>query len=187
MINGEIYRGEYDVAGEIGHMTIEFNGPRCDCGNYGCLELYTSPDSVEHKVRQAIMSGKSSLVDDLVQGDLDKISFDLIVQAALESDPVALETIQNFTDALAVGIINVINTFDPQAVLLGGKVGIAKDLIYEQLKRQTFQRLMPRGEKSASIRFSELNSDAPLIGAFSLVLHELFQNPAFHANPEMSV
>jgi len=186
MINGDIYRGEFDVAGEIGHMTIEINGPQCDCGNYGCLELYISPDSVEDRVRQAILNGRSSLVEDLVQGDLDKISFDLIVQAALESDAVAVDAIQIFTDALTVGIVNVINSFDPEAVLLGGKIGVAKELIYEQLKQQTFQRLMPRGEKGASIHFSELNSDAPIIGAFSLVLQELFQNPAFHANLDMS-
>ena len=186
MINGDIYRGEFDVAGEIGHMTIEINGPQCDCGNYGCLELYISPDSVEDRVRQAILNGRSSLVEDLVQGDLDKISFDLIVQAALELDAVAVDAIQIFTDALTVGIVNVINSFDPEAVLLGGKIGVAKELIYEQLKQQTFQRLMPRGEKGASIQFSELNSDAPIIGAFSLVLRELFQNPAFHANLEFS-
>ena len=186
MINGDIYRGEFDVAGEIGHMTIEINGPQCDCGNYGCLELYISPDSVEDRVRQAILNGRSSLVEDLVQGDLDKISFDLIVQAALESDAVAVDAIQIFTDALTVGIVNVINSFDPEAVLLGGKIGVAKELIYEQLKQQTFQRLMPRGEKITNIYFSELNSDAPIIGAFSLVLQELFQNPAFHANLEFS-
>ena len=185
MINGDIYRGEFDAAGEIGHMTIEFNGPRCDCGNYGCLEMYTSPDSVEDRVRQAILNGRNSLVEDLVQGDLDKIRFDLIVQAALESDAVAVDAIQVFTDALTVGIVNVINSFDPEAVLLGGKIGVAKELICERLKQGTFERLMPRGEKITNIYFSELNSDAPIIGAFSLVLHELVQNPAFHANLEV--
>jgi predicted NBD/HSP70 family sugar kinase len=81
----------------------------------------------------------------------------------------------------------VINTFDPQAVIIGGKIGVARELIFEQLQQQTSQRLMPRGAKSAAILFSKLNSDAPLIGAFSLVLHELFQNPAFQAEPERSV
>jgi len=187
MINGDIYRGENDVAGEIGHMTIELNGKQCNCGNFGCLELYTCLNFVEDKVRQVISSGRSSLVEGLVEGDLDKISFDLIVQAALDSDPVALDAIQTFTDALIVGIVNVINCFDPEAVLLGGKIGVAKELIYEQLKQQIPQRLMYRGGKSVGIHFSELNFDAPLIGAFSLVLHELFQNPAFDANLKMSV
>jgi len=187
MINGDIYRGENDAAGEIGHMTIDLNGEQCSCGNFGCLELYTSLISVEEEVRQLISSGRSSLVEGLVKGDLDKISFDLIVQAALESDPAALEAIQTFTDALTVGIVNVINTFDPEAVLLGGKIGAAEELILEPLKQQISQRLMYRGEKSVSICFSELKSDATLIGAFSLVLHEFFQNPAFNANLEMSV
>ena len=187
MINGDIYRGENDAAGEIGHMTIDLNGKQCSCGNFGCLELYTSLNSVEDKVRQLISSGRSSLVEGLVKGDLDKISFDLIVQAALESDPVAQDAIQAFTDALTVGIVNVINSFDPEAVLLGGKIGVAKELIHERLKQQISQRLMYRGEKSVSINFSKLNFDAPLVGAFSLVLHEFFQNPAFDANLEMSV
>ena len=187
MINGDIYRGENDAAGEIGHMTIDLNGKQCSCGNFGCLELYTSLNSVEDKVRQLISSGRSSLVEGLVKGDLDKISFDLIVQAALESDPVAQDAIQAFTDALTVGIVNVINSFDPEAVLLGGKIGVAKELIHERLKQQISQRLTYRGEKSVNINFSKLKSDATLIGAFSLVLHEFFQNPAFDANLEMSV
>jgi predicted NBD/HSP70 family sugar kinase len=187
MVNGDIYRGEYDVAGEIGHMTIDFNGPQCDCGNFGCLELYASPGSVEDRVRQALLSGRSSQIEDLVHGRLDEVTFDLVVQAALASDPLAQEAIQTFTDALTVGIVNVINTFDPQAVIIGGKIGVARELIFEQLQQQTSQRLMPRGAKSAAILFSKLNSDAPLIGAFSLVLHELFQNPAFQAEPERSV
>jgi glucokinase-like ROK family protein len=187
MINGDIYRGENDVAGEIGHMTIDLNGKQCSCGNFGCLELYTSLNSVEDELRQLISSGRSSLVEELVDGDLDKISFNLIVQAALESDPVALDAIQTFTNALTAGIVNVINSFDPEAVLLGGKIGVAKELIHERLRKQISQRLMVRGGKNVSIHFSELNSDAPLIGAFSLVLHEFFQNPVFDANLEMSV
>lgn len=187
MINGDIFRGENDVAGEIGHMTIDLNGKQCSCGNIGCLELYTSLKSVEDKVHQLISSGRSSLVEDLVKGDLDKISFDLIVQAALESDPVALDAIQAFTDAVTVGIVNVINCFDPEAVLLGGKIGVAKELILEQLEQQISQRLMYRGGKNVSINFSKLYSDAPLVGAFSLVLDEFFQNPVFDATLEMSV
>lgn len=180
VINGDIYRGEHDVAGEIGHITIDLNGPRCDCGNIGCFELYASPKSAEEYVCKEIASGRHSLALDLAGNDFESVQFEHIIQAALKQDPVALEALAAIKTALAAGLINVINTFDPETVVIGGRMGKAVEIILDDLQREVSRRLMPRGEHDVLITLSELQEDAPLIGAFSLVLRELFQNPEFH-------
>lgn len=180
VINGDIYRGEHDVAGEIGHMTIDINGPTCDCGNIGCFELYASPKSIEDYVCKELANGYSSAILDLAGGDFSRVHFDLIIEAALRQDPLALQALDALKTGLAAGLINVINTFDPETVVIGGRIGKAVEIILQDLRDEVRRRLMPRGDPEVIIALSELKDDAPLIGAFSLVLRELFQNPEFH-------
>jgi|SRR3990170_154145 len=187
VFNGDIYRGEHDVAGEIGHMTIDFNGPRCDCGNLGCLELYTSPRTVEEYLLKAIASGQTTLVKKMTDSSPQQVTFESVVKAAMQGDAIAREAMFRFTDALVVGVVNVINMFDPGAVVLGGKIGLAGDLILPRLKQEVARRLLPRGNKEIPILISELSEDAPIIGAFCLVLRELFHNPDFQRDTALSV
>ena len=177
MIDGDICRGVHDIAGEIGHMTIHLDGPRCVCGNFGCLELYASPLVATELVRRAVAGGRMSCAVELVGGDAEKISFEVVVQAAQQGDALALEALDSITKALAVGISNVINTLDPEAVLVGGRISLAGDLVLDKLREIVAQRIMSGGTIAVPIILGELQREAPLIGAFCLVLRELFQNP----------
>ncbi len=179
VINGDVYGGDHSVAGEIGHTTVELNGERCGCGNRGCLELYAAPVVAERRVYEAITSGQESLVEELVEGQLDRITFELVAQAALQNDRVALDVLNAIADALAVGVVNVINAFDPHAVVLGGKIGLVGDLILNRVQEQVSQRCMSHGEQPIPTLLSGLGTDALVIGAFSLVLRELFQSSGF--------
>jgi N-acetylglucosamine repressor len=178
-INGGIYRGNRDIASEIGHASIDFNGPRCDCGNYGCLELYASPQVVERSVRQAIRTGWKGLVTEMVGGCVDHVSFEVVARAAHQGDAVCLEALQGVARALGAGIVNVVNLFDPEAVIIGGRISLVEDLIVDQLQDAVNERSLIGGSQLVPVIFSELKSEAPIIGAFSLVLRELFQNPDF--------
>ncbi|MEI7844947.1 MAG: ROK family transcriptional regulator [Chloroflexota bacterium] len=180
VINGDIYRGQHDIAGEIGHSTIDRNGPVCACGNTGCLELYASPHAVESRVRQALLAGRKSLVSDLSDNDLNRVSFELVAKAALQGDALANEAILEMAQALGVAAVNVINSFDPQAVILGGKINLAGQLILPVVQEYVNQRAISRTEQQLPVLMSELGENAPVIGAFSLVLRKLFQNPEFH-------
>jgi N-acetylglucosamine repressor len=180
VINGDIYRGQHDIAGEIGHTTIDRNGPTCDCGNIGCLELYAAPHAVETRLRQALLAGQTSQLREQVGEAIDQITFEMVVQAAHQGDATALEAVQEVAQALGIAVVNAINAFDPQAVILGGKIGLASDLILPILRQAVARRAISRGEQEAQVLFSELGTKAPVVGAFSLVLRELFQNPEFH-------
>ena len=183
MINGDLYRGEHDVAGEIGHMTIDLNGPRCDCGNFGCLELYAVPRIAEELVCQAISQGADSIISRWTGECTDRVSFNLIAQAARENDPVAIQAFTHIADILAIGIVNIINTFDPEAIFLGGKYLQAGKLFTDLLQARVDQRTILRNSRPVPILASGMGADAPIIGAISLVLRELFENPATHHVP----
>ncbi len=178
-INGGIYRGHHDIASEIGHVSIDFNGPRCDCGNYGCLELYAAPQVAEERVRQAIRTGWQGLVTDMVGGSVEQVSFEIVARAAHQGDQACLDAVQSITRALAAGIVNVVNLFDPEAVIVGGQISLVEDLIIDRLQDAVNERSLVSGSEPVPVIFSELKSEAPIIGAFSLVLRELFQNPDF--------
>lgn len=178
-IDGGIYRGNHDIASEIGHASIDFNGPRCDCGNYGCLELYASPQVAEERVRQAIRTGWQGPVTEMVDGCVEHVSFEIVARAAHQGDTVCLDALQGIARALAAGIVNVVNLFDPEAVILGGQISLVEDLIIDQLQDAVNKRSLVSGLEPVPVLFSELKSEAPIIGAFSLVLRELFQNPDF--------
>ena len=180
VINGDIYRGQHDVAGEIGHSTIDRNGEICACGNTGCLELYASPHTVESRVRLALQAGRKSLLSEMSDNDLNRISFELVAKAALQGDALANEAILEMAQALGVAAVNVINSFDPQAVILGGKINLASQLILPVVQEYVNQRAISRTEQQLPVLMSELGENAPVIGAFSLVLRKLFQNPEFH-------
>lgn len=180
MINGDIYRGQHDIAGEIGHTTIDRNGATCACGNTGCLELYASPNTVENRVRYELMAGRKSLITDWIDNDRNRINFELVAQAAKQGDVVAREALLEIAQALGVAAVNVINAFDPQAVVLGGKISLAGDLILPIIQEYVDRRAISRSEQQLPVIMSELGANAPVIGAFSLVLRELFQNPEFH-------
>lgn len=180
VINGDLYRGAHDFAGEIGHMTIERNGARCACGNTGCLELYAAPAVAVNLVRHEIAEGRTSLVSDWVKHDLNRVNFELVAQAAHQDDPVAYEAIREISHGLGIAAVNVVNVFDPQAVVLGGEISYAGDLILPIVQEYVDQRAISHSDQQVQVLLSELGEKAPIIGAFSLVLRELFQNPAFH-------
>ncbi len=179
VINGDIYRGHHDVAGEIGHMTIQADGAQCGCGNYGCLELYASPRTAEEFVSRAIAAGRTSMITDLC-AEKEEANFEKIAKAAHVGDTLALESLQPIERALIIGITNIINLYDPETVIIGGKISLIGDLIQNELQDQVNRRVLPRGGQAIPILFSGLNADSSIIGAFSLVLRELFQNPEFH-------
>jgi N-acetylglucosamine repressor len=179
VVNGDIYRGNHDVAGEIGHMTIQADGPQCSCGNSGCLEIYASPRTAEEYVARSIAAGRASTIVDLTSG-AEEANFEIIAKAAHAGDSLALEALQPIVRALVIGITNMINLFDPETVIIGGKISLVGDLIQNELQDQVNRRVLPRGGQVIPILFSGLNADSPVIGAFSLVLRELFQNPEFH-------
>ncbi len=176
-LNGDIYRGNRNIAGEIGHTTVALDGPLCPCGNSGCLELYASAHAVEQRASQALSAGRPSLLFDMVAGNLERITLHAVSHAARQGDPLCGELIADLGVALGAGLLNITNMIDPQAIVIGGQIALLEDLIgtaiFERLSRSSLNgKAAP-----VPVLFSKLRQDAPIVGAFSLVLRELFRDP----------
>jgi len=171
LINGQVQRGRFGIAGEFGHMQVVPGGHRCECGNRGCWEQYASGNAL---VREAhsLFSANSPIASDLldrVGGVVDNLTGPLITAAARDGDPTARELLAEIGNWLGVGIANLAAAFDPGMFVIGGGVSTADELLLASA-RETFKRqLAGRGYRpEARIVVAQLGNDAGLIGAADL-------------------
>lgn len=118
LIDGKVYRGNHCVAGEIGHISVDINGERCNCGNSGCIELLASNLAIIGKVRKKISRGEKTLISELSGGSIDNIDMDIIIHAAKSQDPLAKEVLWEASRYIGICICNVIKTYDPDEIIL---------------------------------------------------------------------
>jgi glucokinase-like ROK family protein len=177
MMNGELFRGSQGYAGEIGHTVIYQGGNLCGCGRRGCWETYVGSDAVFKKVKEIIISGKPSIINSMVSGDLNKLAFDHVVEAAIRNDEVAIIALQEVARHLGVGITNLVNILNPSMIVLGGELSRIGDWIISDISETVRSQAITDMVDSLPIKTSQLGADACLKGAVSLVLDEIIRNP----------
>lgn len=174
ILDHQLYHGASFTAGEIGHTTIDCNGPQCSCGNFGCLEALTSGPALAARVQQAIASGKTSLLSEWTSGNAEQIYGKLIYQAARQGDAVAVEALRETGKYLGIGIANLINTFNPSRIILSGGISKAGDFVLQPLRETVAERALQTPAQAASIVVTQLGENGKAIGAFTLLLQKLF-------------
>ena len=140
ILGGRLYHGASDVAGEIGHATIDITGRRCKCGNYGCLEAYASGPSIADRAREAIGADDDALLVRMVGGDLSRITAATVYEAAKLGDDVALDVVRETSRFLGAGIANLLNIFNPDVVVIAGGVTQAGETLFGPLRREVRKR-----------------------------------------------
>ncbi|EXG80729.1 ROK family protein [Cryptosporangium arvum] len=183
VVDGRPYRGRFGVAAEYGHIPVVPGGLLCGCGNRGCWQMYASGAALAREARQLAKSGAGSVEPLLAKsgGDADEIGYRVVVAAAREGDPTAVEMVEKLGRWLGTGIATVASVLDPGRVVIGGGLvaalaGVAAPPDSESLElllepaRDEFRRSLPgRGyRQEASIEPARLGSDAGLIGAADL-------------------
>jgi len=171
LIDGQVQRGRFGIAGEFGHMQVVPGGHRCECGNRGCWEQYASGNALVREAR-SLFSANSPLASDLfdlVEGVPANLTGPLITAAARDGDLTACELLAEIGNWLGVGIANLAAAFDPGTFVIGGGLSAAGDLLLTSA-RETFKRqLTGRGYRpEARIVVAQLGNDAGLIGAADL-------------------
>jgi glucokinase len=171
LINAQVQRGRFGIAGEFGHMQVVPGGHRCECGNRGCWEQYASGNALVREAR-SLLSANSPIASDLldrVDGVVGNLTGPLITEAARDGDPTARELLAEIGHWLGLGIANLAAAFDPGMFVIGGGVSAAGDLLLASA-RETFKRQLPgRGYRpEARIVAAQLGNDAGLIGAADL-------------------
>lgn len=131
IVNGSFQNGSNSNAFEIGHTILNFNGPKCNCGNRGCIEAYASGTALENFARKALLSGEKSILSTLSNNS--EIKCEHIVQAALKKDDLALRLLDDYGYYLGLSLYNVIATYNPQVIAIGGGLSNALDLFYDKI------------------------------------------------------
>lgn len=174
ILNHELYHGTSYSAGEIGHTAIDINGLKCSCGNYGCLETLVGGMAFARRAQQAISLGNKSILEDMVQGNLELIDGKMLFLAARKNDQVAMDVLEDTGRYLGIGIANLINTLNPSLIILSGGVFGAADFIMGSLRMTVEKRALAKPAQAVSIVISKLGENAIAIGAFTLLLKKIF-------------
>ena len=170
ILNGKLYHGSSDVAGEIGHSTIDSTGRRCKCGNYGCLEAYTSGPAIAERAREAVGGEEVSILADMVGGNLDKITAQTVYDAAQQGDAIAREVVRDTARFLGAGIANLLNIFNPDVVVIAGGVTQAGEALFEPLRAEVRRRAFKPAVSACRIVPGSLPGTAGMVGAVATFL-----------------
>ncbi|HEX9885626.1 MAG TPA: ROK family protein [Longimicrobiales bacterium] len=165
VLDGELLHGVSDAAGEIGHMTIDFTGRRCKCGNYGCLEAYCSGPNIAARAREGLEAGAESILIDLVEGHLDRITAATVYEAVVLKDDLANEVMKETAKILGAGIANVINALNPDRVVVAGGVTRAGPYLFDPLRAEVRRRAFRSAQEACEILPAALPETAGVIGA----------------------
>ncbi|HEY4306783.1 MAG TPA: ROK family protein [Gemmatimonadaceae bacterium] len=166
ILDGKLFHGSSDVAGEIGHTTIDLNGRHCKCGNYGCLEAYASGPAIAVRAREVLVREETaSLLPSMVGGKLDEITAATVYSAASQGDAVASEIVRDTARYLGVGVANLLNTINADVVVIAGGVTAAGDALFVPLRAEVRRRAFRSAVDATRIVAGVLPGTAGVVGA----------------------
>jgi len=173
IINGKLYAGRSGFSGEFGHLPIADNGVLCSCGKQGCLETIVSATAIARMAKEGIKNGNSSLIEALVKGDLDKVDISTVTQAANAGDQFAISLFSDVGHWLGRGIAYLIQIFNPELIIIGGRVAEANQFIMAPIQQAIHTYSNRDISDDTQIKFSELGSRAGTMGAAAYALEKI--------------
>ncbi len=179
VINGQLHMGIGGTAGELGHQTIDPHGPRCGCGNRGCLETLASGRAIAAQGAKAVMQGRTTAIGHLVDYDLNRITPQVIFEAALQGDEVAREIYEQAGVWLGIAVANVLVSVGPRKVIIGGGVVAAGDMLLDPIRRTIRERVTIMPVEQVDVLPASLGSDGGVIGSAFWAAQNLPGAPAF--------
>jgi glucokinase len=165
IIGGKLYLGKRGGAGELGHMTIEADGPKCGCGNTGCLEMLASGTAVARDSMERLRHGDKSALVDMAGGKIDKITAEMVGSAARSGDKLARDVISRAAYYLGIGMVNIVNIFNPEMVVIGGGMAALGEMIIAPGRKMVAARAFSINTQSVRIVTGQLGNEAGVYGA----------------------
>jgi glucokinase len=173
VINGRLHLGIDGSGGELGHQIIDMNGLPCGCGSQGCLEAYASGPAITAMGLKAVTQGLTTRIGALAEYDLNRITPQIIHQAALEGDVIAQDIFRRAGFYIGIAVASVIASVGPRRVIIGGGVARAGELLLESLRRTVDERVFMVPRNKVEIVPAELGVRAGMIGAAVWARHDL--------------
>ncbi len=168
VMDGKLYTGENHIAGEIGHMVIQYGGLPCNCGKCGCFEVYASAVGLIHMAETAMQGERQTQLRQLQQKNAGKLTAKLICDARDEGDSLADRVFEQYLDYLACGINNIIAILQPKLLVIGGGLSGYGEKLMRPLRSRVERDLMKAGCEQTQLVLAELGNDAGLVGAAML-------------------
>jgi len=173
IINKELWRGSNFTAGELGHIVIDYDGKKCDCGNSGCLEKYCTGQVMIKLAIEKLKNGMSETMNEMLSGDIENLNIKKLFTGAKMGDELALSIIEQSAKILGAGLSGIVNLLNPEAIIFGGGVidGGAGyiEIVGAEIRRRSF----PTATENLRIVKAELGNNAGFIGAALLGEYKL--------------
>ncbi|MCL4544454.1 MAG: ROK family transcriptional regulator [Chloroflexi bacterium] len=174
VLDGSLYRGASLAEGELGHTTVEPDGPLCPCGNHGCLQTLASGPALLALARQRARQHADSVLWHTTNGHLEQLTLPQLAEALHSRDMPALEALERVGRYLGIAIANLINLINPEIVVLGGSVSRELPDLVEPVREEVRRRALGVAVSVCAVVPSALGGDAPLVGAAAYLLQGLF-------------
>ena len=168
IIDGRLYTGARGFAGEVGHMTIDRNGPACNCGNVGCLEALASGTAVARLARERLAAGEASVLLDKAGGNPEAVDARMVAEAAASGDELAQAIMEGVATSIGVGFVSLLHAFDPGVIIVGGGLARSLQLLLPGIAREIEMHAMVHQRGRVPIVRSELDDEVSLLGAAAM-------------------
>ncbi|MFN3408013.1 MAG: ROK family protein [Limisphaerales bacterium] len=174
ILNGQLFSGATHTAGEIGHMVLAVDGPKCGCGNKGCLEALASRTAIFNRIQQGVKDGQKTILTDLLDDKLEDLKSGDLRKAIRRGDKFVEKVVEEAAEYIGVAVGNLVNVLNPELVVLGGGVMDAlEDEMLGIIAEVAHDYAMPGSNKDLEIVASKLGDDAGITGAAVLARKQL--------------
>ena len=177
VMDGRLISGATGFAGEFGHMTVDPDGLRCNCGNIGCWETVASQKAVFRAIEQAVDAGQRSSLSALVGDNWTRLTTPLVFGAAQNGDAVARDALTQAGYWLGVGIANLINMLNPRYVIFGGPLSQAHPILLPVIKETVAAHSLRWVEADVVIGVATHAADATAMGGIAMIHSQVLRNP----------
>ena len=170
VLDGAIYHGKTGSAIEGGHMSIDYRGPRCNCGKLGCIEILAAGPAIGVRARAKLADSRTphSAILDLAQGDIHAVNSELVGRAFAAGDPLAREILQETVDLLTAWLGNIVDLLDPDVLVIGGGVAAMLQPFFEDIKRQLPKWCVNPFVSEIPLLMAHYGADAGIAGGAAL-------------------
>jgi glucokinase len=176
VVNNQLVLGIDGAAGELGHQTVDINGPICGCGNHGCIEVYASGPAIAAEAARGVRQGWATKIVELIDGDLNKLTPEIVAKAANMGDEFALGVWERAGAYLGIGVANILISVGVKRVVIGGGVGKAGDLLLDPIKRVVKDRVFLMPVEKVEILNARLGTKAGIVGMAAWSAHKKGQS-----------
>jgi len=175
LINGSVYRGDHHIAGEIGHLSVDLEGDKCNCGNTGCIELMSSDLGIIGLARKVLRDENDSMIKELCGNKLDNLNMEIIVQAAKKRDAAARELLLCAAKYIGICISNIIRIYDPNEIIIDSTWLKDFNDIFNSIKDYVYESMEFINRDDVKINLNPIK-DIFVVGAATLVLEHQFKS-----------